>query len=94
MSVNTILLDFSVISPEIGLKKEAEIFQILSNYLPELNKTFSSPMIDGGYLTVCTATQGTFVTIRGFPQGLLTFNIEYYKRDSEDQLLNFQVYRL
>ncbi|XP_014242677.1 spermine synthase isoform X2 [Cimex lectularius] len=89
MAVNTILLDFTVKSSEMHMHEEL-VTKVLGNYLPQLNKTFNRRMDDGGFLLVLTADRGAFVTVRGFPQGLITLNIEYYKKDSEEEIINFR----
>lgn len=96
MAVNTILLDFSVNTSKITDSKEREVLKesiekVLSTFISELKLEHETEMAGGGFLVVLTATRGTFITVRGFPQGLVSINIEYYKGDSEEHIISFQV---
>lgn len=91
MAVNTILLDFSVKSSKhLNDQQEELLTKVLENYLPQLNKVHKRIMDDGGFIILFTALRGSFITVRGFPQGLLTVNIEYYKNESDEELISFQ----
>lgn len=63
---------------------------VLANYVPGLKRqqTFG---FAGSFIVLLTGDRGTHVTFRGFPQGLVTCNIEYYKEDEEKPLLLFEV---
>lgn len=95
MAVNTILLDFSIQPSKIevgGRENLKETVQkILSKFLPDLKLLNTTEFNSGGFLTLLTATRDCFVTVRAFPQGLVSINIEYYKGDSDEQLLTFEV---
>lgn len=92
MAVNTILMDFSVKSSKLQNDEQEEVLtKVLENFFPQLNKVYKRLMEDGGYMLLFTALRGSFISVRAFPQGLLTINIEYYKNDLEEDLVSFQV---
>jgi hypothetical protein len=43
------------------------------------------------FIVLLTGDRGTHITLRGFPQGIVTCNTEYYKEDEEKPLLLFEV---
>ncbi|PNF24548.1 hypothetical protein B7P43_G05380 [Cryptotermes secundus] len=97
MAVNTVLLDFSVTSTKLTSAEESRSLQddmeaVLANYIPGLKRQqmFS---FAGSFIVLLTGDRGTHVTLRGFPQGLVTCNIEYYKEDKEKPLLLFESVR-
>jgi spermine synthase len=63
---------------------------VLANYVPGLKRQ-QTLSFAGSFIVLLTGDRGTHVTFRGFPQGLLTCNIEYYKEDEEKPLLLFEV---
>lgn len=92
MSVNTILLDFNV-DPSLicdDHKCEELITEALNNYVPHLKKVLSRQMDGGGLLTVYTGDRGCFVTVRAFPAGMVSVNLEYYRKEGSDELLTFK----
>ncbi|XP_075232561.1 spermine synthase isoform X1 [Lycorma delicatula] len=95
MAVNTIMLDFSVSASKVTDNKERQVLKesvqkVLSSFVSELKLEYETEMSGGGFLIVLSATRGTFITLRGFPQGIISVNIEYYKGDSDEHLLSFQ----
>ncbi|CAH1402238.1 unnamed protein product [Nezara viridula] len=91
MAVNTILMDFSVKSSKLQNDQQEELLtKVLENYFPQLFKVHSRSIEDGGYIVLFTAHRGSFITARSFPQGLLTINIEYYKNESDEELISFK----
>lgn len=96
MAVNTILLDFSVTPSKIIEHNERKALQstaekVLSTFLPELKQIHCTDFIEGGCIAIYSGVRNSFVSFRAFSQGLLTINIEYYKADSEEPLLSFEV---
>lgn len=94
MAVNTYLLDFTIDANALETTESRKQIQetvenALKEYVPELKKE-SVIDLDGGFLQVLTGSHGIFVTVRGFRQGIVTINIEYYKPDSEEGLLTFE----
>lgn len=95
MSVQTILLDFSLeparVGDESGQKTVfGQLETVLKDYIPNLYLV-ADIKIDGGSLKLLTGKKGTSVTIRVFDRGLITVNIEYFKEDTEDPLISFKV---
>uniref|UniRef100_A0A0V0G6B9 Putative spermidine synthase n=1 Tax=Triatoma dimidiata TaxID=72491 RepID=A0A0V0G6B9_TRIDM len=91
MAVNTILLDFTVKPSQFPYNLQEELMtKVLEHFFPHLTKVHKREMEDGGFLLLFTAIRGSFLSIRSFPQGLITINIEYYKKDSDEEILNFK----
>jgi spermine synthase len=63
---------------------------VLANYIPGLKRQ-QTVSFAGSFIVLLTGDRGTHVTLRGFPQGLVTCNIEYFKEDEEKPLLLFEV---
>ncbi|XP_014358670.2 spermine synthase isoform X1 [Papilio machaon] len=94
MSVQTLLLDFSVdparVGDESGQKTVfGQLETILKEYVPNLILA-ADINIDGGSLKLLTGKKGTTVSVRMFDRGLVTVNIEYYKEDTEEPLISFK----
>lgn len=95
MSVQTVLLDFSIdparLGDESGQKTVFSLLEtVLKDYVPGLILV-ADIKIDGGSLKLLTGKRGTSVTVRLFDRGLVTVNIEYYKEDNEEPLISFKV---
>lgn len=95
MSVQTILLDFSLDPARLGDESgQKTVFShletVLKDYVPNLILA-ADIKIDDGSLKLLTGKRGTTVSVRLFDRGLVTVNIEYYKEDSEEPLINFKV---
>ncbi|XP_045493020.1 spermine synthase isoform X1 [Colias croceus] len=94
MSVQTVLLDFSLdparVADESGQKTVFnQLEEVLKEYLPNLILA-ADIKVDGGSLKILTGKKGVTVSTRLFDRGLVTVNIEYYKEDNEDPLINFK----
>ncbi|KAL1131402.1 hypothetical protein AAG570_011019 [Ranatra chinensis] len=91
MSVNTVLLDFTLKSEDVlSDEQEEALCKVLSAAVPNVTKINSVVLNDGGKLLLFTAAKESFITVRSFPKGVLTINIEYFKEDKEEQFFNFQ----
>lgn len=95
MSVQTILLDFSMdparLGDENGQKAVfTQLETVLKDYVPNLILA-ADIKVDGGSLKLLTGKKGTTVFVRLFDRGLVTVNIEYYKEDNEEPLISFKV---
>lgn len=95
MSVQTMLLDFSIdparLGDESGQKAVfGQLETVLKDFIPNL-LLGGEIKIDGGSLKLLTAKKGTIVSVRLFDRGLVTVNIEYYKEDNEEPLISFKV---
>ncbi|XP_045446054.1 spermine synthase [Melitaea cinxia] len=98
MSVQTVLLDFSIdparLGDESGQKTVFSLLEtVLKDYVPGLILV-ADIKIDGGSLKLLTGKRGTSVTVRLFDRGLVTVNIEYYKEDNEEPLISFKSAKL
>ncbi|KAG8307182.1 spermine synthase-like [Homalodisca vitripennis] len=92
MSINTIFLDLSVDPTDIVEKLTiiSTIKEALSNFIPGMKDVHSTNFEDGGFLLVLTASRDSFITVRGFPQGLVSINIEYFQEEGTEQLLTYE----
>lgn len=96
MSVHTVLLDFSIndasrISDEESRKDIIKLFQeTLREFFPNLTFLFETSTADG-HLTLLSENQKNVFNIRLFDDGIITLNIEYYKKDNEQPPLSFDV---
>jgi len=95
MPSQTILLDFTIDPANLGSLGAQQtlagnVQSALTEFLPGLQQIYFNE-VDRGFLCICTASRGIVVTIRGFPQGLITVNIEYFKDEKEEPLLSYEV---
>ncbi|KAL0840052.1 hypothetical protein ABMA28_015375 [Loxostege sticticalis] len=98
MSVQTLLLDFSIdparLGDESGQKSVfGQLETVLKEYIPSLILA-ADIKLDGGSLKLMTGKKGTSVSVRLFDRGLVTVNIEYYKEDNEEPLISFKKSKL
>ncbi|XP_033318105.1 spermine synthase isoform X2 [Bombus vancouverensis nearcticus] len=97
MVAHTVLLDFTVPSNVIvDVEKRSNLKIAIANVLQEhfdSLKPLTESSIDGSFLVLYTGPKGSLITIRGYTEGLITVNIEYYKRDEEEALLDFEQWR-
>jgi len=102
MSVNTILLDFSI-EPQLLLNEGPDKFQTeVVNLLESkfggsgtmiciLNQTEIPSTTNPGLVSMYTGPKGSTIAVRLFTRnGLVTINLDYYKEDNEAPLLNLQ----
>ncbi|RZB39879.1 spermine synthase [Asbolus verrucosus] len=94
MSVNTILMDFSV-DPS-AVKNESQVStacssveNVLREHLPNL-KTLTTIPSETDLLKLYSSDGGVSATLRVFNTGLITLNIEYLKAESQEPLLSFE----
>uniref|UniRef100_A0A182WAJ1 PABS domain-containing protein n=1 Tax=Anopheles minimus TaxID=112268 RepID=A0A182WAJ1_9DIPT len=98
MSANSILLDFSLdparIIDEVSRKDIVRVCKDgLEKYLAGLKISYDMLTADG-YLCILNETgTGTIVTIRFFEQGLITINVEYYRKDGDEAKISFEQIR-
>ncbi|KAJ0179685.1 hypothetical protein K1T71_004276 [Dendrolimus kikuchii] len=94
MSVQTLLLDFSVDPARLGDESgQNTIFNqletVLKDYIPNLILA-ADIKIEGGSLKVLTGKKGATVSVKLFDRGLVTVNIEFYKEENEEPLINLK----
>lgn len=95
MSVQTLLLDFSIdparLGDENGQKTVfGQLETVLKDYIPNLILA-AEIKLEGGSLKLLTGKKATTVSVRLFDRGLVTVNIEYYKEENEEPLINLKV---
>lgn len=95
MSVQTILLDFSIdagrISDDVARKELVQLMEkSLTEYFPKIKLLFETTTSDG-HLVLFAENQMVFLNVRLFSHGIITVNIEYFKGENEQQLLSFDV---
>ncbi|KAG7202368.1 hypothetical protein KM043_018694 [Ampulex compressa] len=97
MVVHTVLLDFTVPTTVItDLEKCSHLKTAIGNVLNEHFvgvKPLTEWNVDGSLLILYTGPRGSLITVRGYTEGLVTLNIEYYKQDDEEALLSFEQWR-
>lgn len=95
MSVQTILLDFSIdphrIADELSRKDLLRhIRTALEKYFAQLKFVFDV-QTDDGYLCVFSDQNVTFINVRFFNHGLITLNVEFFKGEFEAARFSFDV---
>lgn len=95
MSVQTVLLDFSIepsrISDDTARKNVTkQLTSTLEKYFPEMQLIFETT-VDDGYLSIYSEKNLVLLNVRLFDQGIITINIEYFKSDCDNQRLSFDV---
>uniref|UniRef100_A0A182J4V5 Uncharacterized protein n=1 Tax=Anopheles atroparvus TaxID=41427 RepID=A0A182J4V5_ANOAO len=95
MSANTVLLDFSLdparIIDEVSRKDIVRLCKEgLEKYLTGLKISYDMLTADGYLCILNEASSGTIVTIRFFEQGLITINVEYYRKDGDEPKISFE----
>ncbi|KAJ1528729.1 hypothetical protein ONE63_007119 [Megalurothrips usitatus] len=98
MAVNTVLLDFSVDKETVAdrHKRDLTLMNIeaaLNEFIRNIVKAHLVEMPDG-FLQILTADRGVSVTVRGFVEGFIAVNIEYFKGEEEPPLFNYEEGRL
>lgn len=95
MVAHTVLLDFTVSSSVIAdMEKRSDLKSAIGNVLAEYFiglKPLTESNIDGSLLVLYTGPRGSLITVRGYAEGLITLNIEYYKQDDQEALLTFEL---
>lgn len=95
MSVQTILLDFSIEPSRISdAESRKDLVKLLENglteHFPQLKLCYELTTADG-CLVLFTENQSLFFHVRLFNHGIITINAEYFKLDTEQQLISFDV---
>lgn len=95
MAANSVLLDFSIepnrVTDESSRKDIIKVIkENLEKYFGNL-KTVYDMLVDDGYLLILSDNSGVIFTLRFFNEGLITLNIEYFRKESEPQRISFEV---
>ncbi|CAG9799728.1 unnamed protein product [Chironomus riparius] len=94
MSANTVLLDFSIepsrINDELSRKDIVKVIkENLEKYFGNLKMIYDM-LVDDGYMCIFNDSSATIINVRFFNEGLITINIEYYKKDNDNQRISFE----
>lgn len=95
MAANSVLLDFSIeptrVNDEASRKDIVKVIkENLEKYFGNL-KLIYQMQVEDGQLTLFGDSAGVVITVRFFNEGLITLNIEYFKKASEPQKISFEV---
>lgn len=95
MAANSVLLDFSIdptrITDELSRKDIVKVIkENVEKYFGNL-KLIYDMLVDDGYLCLLSDNAGVIISLRFFNEGLITLNIEYFKKDSDPQKISFEV---
>lgn len=95
MAVNTLLLDFSIDPSQVKSENQITILttkveNILRDFLTNF-KSANSFHVEGSTIKIYTSDLGTITTLRVYDHGLLTLNIEYYKGETQEAVVSFEV---
>lgn len=95
MAANSVLLDFSIeparVNDEAARNDIVKVVkENLEKYLGNLTLIYQM-QVEDGQLTLLGDSAGVVVTVRFFNEGLITLNIEYYKKASDEQKISFEV---
>lgn len=95
MSAQTFLLDLSIdpnrIGDSVAQKDTAKLLEKgLLEYFPQAKLVFETSTSDG-HLCVFSQNDTIYVHARFFNHGIITINIEFFKDDSDQALVSFDV---
>jgi hypothetical protein len=95
MAANSVLLDFSIeasrVTDELSRKDIVKVIkENVEKYFGNLKMVYDM-LVDDGYLCILSDNSGVIFTLRFFNEGLITLNIEYFKKDSDPQKISFEV---
>ncbi|KAJ8679979.1 hypothetical protein QAD02_015766 [Eretmocerus hayati] len=97
MVAHTVLLDFTVPSSQIlDAEKRSNLKSNITNVLKEYFvglKHLTECNVDGSLVILFSGPRGSLITVRGYSEGLVTLNIEYFKQDDEEALVSFETGR-
>lgn len=95
MAANSVLLDFSIeptrITDELSRKDIVKVFkENVEKYFGNL-KIIYDTLVDDGYLVLLSDNTGAILSLRFFNEGLITLNIEYFRKENQQQKISFEV---
>lgn len=95
MAANSVLLDFSIepnrVTDELSRKLIVKVIkENVEKYFGNLKMVYDM-LVDDGYLCILSDNSGVIFTLRFFNEGLITLNIEYFKKESEPSKISFEV---
>ncbi|XP_063975287.1 spermine synthase isoform X1 [Diachasmimorpha longicaudata] len=94
MVAHTVLLDFTVSSNVVcdtdkRSNLKSSIASVLRDHFDGL-KTLTDSTIDNSFFVLYAGPRSSLITVRGYAEGLVTVNIEYYKQDDEEALMSLE----
>ncbi|XP_063975288.1 spermine synthase isoform X2 [Diachasmimorpha longicaudata] len=97
MVAHTVLLDFTVSSNVVcdtdkRSNLKSSIASVLRDHFDGL-KTLTDSTIDNSFFVLYAGPRSSLITVRGYAEGLVTVNIEYYKQDDEEALMSLEQWR-
>lgn len=95
MAANSVLLDFSIepsrITDELSRKDIVKVIkENVEKYFGNLKIVYDM-LVDDGYLCILSDNTGVIFSLRFFNEGLITINIEYFKKEADPQKISFEV---
>lgn len=95
MAANSVLLDFSIepsrITDELSRKDIVKVIkEKIEKYLGDL-KLIYDMLVEDGYLCLLSDAAGVIVSLRFYNEGLITINVEYFKKENDGQKISFDV---
>lgn len=95
MAANSVLLDFSIepvrITDESSRKTIVKVIkENVEKYFGNLKIVYDM-LLDDGYLCILSDNTGVVFTFRFFNEGLITINIEYFRKENEIAKISFEV---
>lgn len=98
MAANSVLLDFSIeptrITDEVSRKDIVKIVkENVEKYFEGLNLVYDMLVEGDGYLCILMSPShpGVIINLRFFNEGLITLNIEYFRKEGDSQKISFEV---
>lgn len=98
MSANTLLLDFTVQPGDLKNEQDmsaaaTKVENVLRDHLTNLKLVDSFP-VEGGLFRLYTSDRGVVTGVRVFGSGLVTLNIEYFRGEGQEPVLDYKVGRV
>lgn len=95
MAANSVLFDFSIeasrVTDESSRKDIVKVIkENLEKYFTSLKIVYDM-LVEDGYLCILSDNSGVIFSLRFFNEGLITINIEYYRKSSEETKISFEV---
>ncbi|CRL06662.1 CLUMA_CG019578, isoform B [Clunio marinus] len=98
MAANSVLLDFSIeparIIDELSRKDIVKVIkENIEKYFGNLKMIYDM-LVNDGYLCILSDNTGVIFSLRFYNEGLITLNIEYFKKENQPQKISFESSRL
>lgn len=95
MTANIVLLDFSIEASRISDEQSRKdivksVKENVEKYFENLKIVYDLLVEGDGYLCIFMS-QGVIITLRFFNEGLITLNIEYFRKEGAPQKITFEV---